>query len=77
MLYFKDRRLVVFGMHVKSLREAKGMSINDIAENTSLTKKDLMTIEEGSKNFGFTTMLELAKGLGEHPSRLLDIDLEK
>ncbi|RZK11413.1 MAG: helix-turn-helix domain-containing protein [Flavobacterium sp.] len=76
MLHFKDRRLVLFGLHVKGLREAKGMTINDVAENTSLTKKDLLTIEEGSKNFGFTTMLELAKGLGEHPSKLLDIDIQ-
>ena len=76
MLHFKDRRLVLFGLHVKGLREAKGMTINDVAENTSLTKKDLLTIEEGSKNLGFTTMLELAKGLGEHPSKLLDIDIE-
>jgi len=77
MLHFKDRRLVLFGLHVRGLREAKGMSISDVAENTSLTKKDLLTIEDGSKNFGFTTMLELAKGLGEHPSRLLDINLEQ
>ena len=76
MLHFKDKRLVLFGMHVKGLREAKGMSLQDIAENTSLTKKDILAIEEGSKNFGFTTMLELAKGLGEHPSRLLNTDLE-
>ena len=76
MLQFKDRRLVLFGLHVKGLREAKGMTISDVAENTSLTKKDLLTIEEGTKNFGFTTMLELAKGLGEHPSKLLDIDIE-
>ncbi|MDR6968818.1 transcriptional regulator with XRE-family HTH domain [Flavobacterium arsenatis] len=76
MLQFKDRRLVLFGIHIKNLREAKGMTISDVAENTSLIKKDLLAIEEGSKNLGFTTMLELAKGLGEHPSKLLDIDLE-
>jgi len=74
MLYFKDKRLVVFGIHVRGLRESKGMGINDIVQNTTLTKKDLVAIEEGSKNFGFTTLLELAKGLGEDPSRLLEVN---
>lgn len=77
MLHFKDKRLVLFGLHVKNLREAKGMSISDIADNTSLTKRDLLAIEDGSKNFGFTTLLELAKGLEEQPARLLDLNLEK
>ncbi|MFY0482154.1 helix-turn-helix domain-containing protein [Flavobacterium sp. PLA-1-15] len=77
MLHFKDKRLVLFGKHIKTLREAKGLTINDVAENSSLIKKDLLLIEEGSKNFGFTTLLQLAKGLGVHPSALLDLDLEK
>ena len=77
MLYFKDKRLVIFGMHVKNVRESKGMSVNDIVQHTSLTKKDLQAIEEGSKNFGFTTLLELSKGLGENLSKLLDVDLEQ
>lgn len=77
MLYFKDRRLVHFGQHLKALREAKGISIQEVVEQTSLTKKDVLAIEEGSKNFGFTTLLELAKGLGEHPSQLLDTDFER
>lgn len=75
MLHFKDKRLVKFGQRVKSIRESKSISLSDISQNTSLTKNDLMAIEQGSKNFGFTTLLELAKGLGEKPSSLLDIDL--
>ena len=76
MLHFKDKRLVRFGQRVKSIRESKNISLSDISQNTSLTKNDLMAIEQGSKNFGFTTLLELAKGLGEKPSSLLDMDLE-
>ena len=76
MLHFKDKRLVEFGQRVKSIRESKNMSLSDISQNTSLTKNDLMAIEQGSKNFGFTTLLELAKGLGEKPSSLLDMDLK-
>lgn len=76
MLHFKDKRLVKFGQRVKSIRESKNISLSDISQNTSLTKNDLVAIEQGSKNFGFTTLLELAKGLGEKPSSLLDMDLE-
>lgn len=75
-MHFKDKRLVKFGQRVKSIRESKNISLSDISQNTSLTKNDLVAIEQGSKNFGFTTLLELAKGLGEKPSSLLDMDLE-
>lgn len=77
MLNFKDRRLVEFGEHVKTLRQKKSLSINDVAINSSLSRKDLQLIEEGNKNFGFTTLLELAKGLGVRPSVLLDIDFSE
>lgn len=74
MLQFKDRRLVIFGTHVKAIREGKGLSLVDVSQNSSLSKSDLASIEEGGKNFGFTTLLELAKSLDISPSQLLDID---
>lgn len=77
MLHFKDRRLVEFGKHVHAIRQKKGLSINDVAVNSSLSRKDLQLIEEGNKNFGFTTLLELAKGLGVRPAVLLDIDFSQ
>lgn len=77
MLNFKDKRLVEFGEHVHTLRQKRGLSVNDVAVNSSISRKDLQLIEEGSKNFGFTTLLELAKGLGVHPSVLLDIDFKE
>ena len=76
MLHFKDRRLVKFGLHVKALRQRLGLSINDVAANSSISRRDLQAIEEGSKNFGFTTLLELSKGLGVRPIELPDIDFE-
>jgi hypothetical protein len=33
-------------------------------------------IENGKKDFTFTTFLELARGLGKHPKKLLDEDFE-
>lgn len=76
MLQFKDKRLVKFGEHVLSLRIVRGMETSDVAKNCSLSIKDLQAIENGSKNFGFTTLLELAKGIGVSPGSLLDVDLD-
>lgn len=76
MLQFKDKRLVAFGAHVKAIRLKKGLEHSDLARETSLSKTDIDAIEEGSKNFAFTTLLELAKGLGVYPSQLLDFEVE-
>ncbi|MNK30916.1 hypothetical protein D3C87_493390 [compost metagenome] len=76
MLHFKDKRLVKFGKHVHEFRLKLGLEINDIVMNSSLRRSDLLAIEEGSKSFGFTTFLELAKGMGVSPADLLNVDLE-
>lgn len=76
MLQFKDRRLVAFGAHVKAIRLSKGLDYSDLSRDTSLSKSDIAAIEEGNKNFAFTTLLELAKGLGVNPSKLLKVELE-
>lgn len=75
MLQFKDKRLIKFGKHVYEFRTKLGLEPGDIVANSSITRRDLQSIEEGNKNFGFTTLLELAKGLGITPSDLLNVDL--
>ncbi|WP_162927029.1 helix-turn-helix domain-containing protein [Flavobacterium psychrotrophum] len=76
MLQFKDKRLVKFGTYIASLRKERGLESKDVTKNCSLSTKDLQSIEDGSKNFGFTTLLELAKGIGISPKDLLNIDLD-
>ncbi|KGO91097.1 helix-turn-helix domain-containing protein [Flavobacterium subsaxonicum] len=76
MLQFKDRRLIKFGEHVAALRQKLGIEVKDVAAKCSLSIKDLLSIEQGNKNFGFTTLLELSKGLGVSPADLLDINFE-
>jgi len=76
MLQLKDKRLIRFGQHVKTLREKLGLSAADVAARSYLSKKDLLLIEQGDKNFAFTTFLELCKGLGVKPEELLAIDIE-
>lgn len=75
MLQFKDKRLVIFGAHVRTLRESLGLSPNDIAGRTTLSKSDILSIELGNKNLALTTLLELAKGLGVSPKELLAVEM--
>jgi len=75
----KDKRLVQFGAHVRTIRKGLGLSQDQVAANSNLTKSNLSEIENGNRNLAFTTFLELAKGLGLHPQKLLDFkfDLDK
>jgi len=77
MLQFKDIRLVKFGQHIANLRKEKGLEPLDITKKCALNLKDVLAIEKGDRNFGFTTFLELAKGLEILPEELLKIDLSK
>lgn len=75
----QDKRLVQFGAHVRSLRKGLGLSQDDVAANSNLTKSNLSEIERGNRNLAFTTLLEIARGMGVDPKKLLDfkIDLDK
>lgn len=79
MSKIKDKRLQQFGEHVRAIRKGLGMSQDEVAANSNLTKSNLSEIERGNRNLAFTTLLELCKGLGIEPKKLLDfkIDLDK
>jgi transcriptional regulator with XRE-family HTH domain len=67
-------RLIKFGEHLKSTREQLKLSQDDVAARCDVTKGNLSNIENGKKDFTFTTLLEIAKGLGIHPKELLDFN---
>ncbi|WP_269225217.1 helix-turn-helix domain-containing protein [Flavobacterium eburneipallidum] len=75
----KDKRLIQFGSHLRSIRKELGLSQDFVATNSNLTKSNISEIENGNRNLAFTTFLELAKGLGIDPKKLLEypIDLNK
>ena len=69
----RDReRLITFGEHLKTAREKLKLSQDDVAARCDVTKGNLSNIENGKKDFTFTTLLEIAKGLGIDPKELLD-----
>jgi len=69
-------RQKIFGKHVKRLREEKGLSQDDIAARCRVTKGSLSVIENGNRNFSFSTLLALAKALEVEPKSLLDVNFE-
>ncbi|RZK37838.1 MAG: XRE family transcriptional regulator [Pedobacter sp.] len=69
----RDReRLIKFGEHLKSIRDGLKLSQDDIAARCDVTKGNLSNIENGKKDFNYTTLLEIAKGLGIEPKELLE-----
>jgi DNA-binding XRE family transcriptional regulator len=71
------KRLALFGTHLRATREGLGLSQDQVSANSDVTKGNLSMIESGKKDFTFTTLLEIAKGLNIHPKKLLDFELSQ
>lgn len=76
MTEFDLKRQKIFGEHFRKLREAKGLSQDDVAARSRLTKSSVSVIENGNRNFSFSTLLALAKALDVEPMLLLDVNFE-
>ncbi|WP_369753942.1 helix-turn-helix domain-containing protein [Flavobacterium sp. WC2409] len=69
----KEEQLIKFGLHIKKLRTELNLSQDNVALNSDkLIKATISDIENGKRNLSFTTLLDLAKGLGKHPRELLE-----
>lgn len=71
-----EKRRNLFGENVRRIRIKKGLSQDEVAARSRVTKSNLSVIENGKRNFSFSTLLAIAKGLRVHPRELLDIDFE-
>ena len=71
-----EKRLLIFGKNVLRLREKKEMSQDDVAAICRVTKSSLSVIENGGRNFTFSTLLAIAKALEVHPKELLNLDFD-
>jgi transcriptional regulator with XRE-family HTH domain len=60
-----------FGAILKQLRIEKGLTLLDLEVRTGINEGTLSKIENGKKNFNFTTLVKLAKGLEIPVSKLL------
>lgn len=61
-----------FGEHVRSIREEKGMSLQDVSYNCEMDKSWIGKIERGQRTVTLNTIIELAKGLEVEPAKLMD-----
>lgn len=69
----KEESLKKFGLHIKKIRTDLNLSQDEVVLNSDkLIKATISDIENGKRNLSFTTLLDLAKGLGKQPKDLLD-----
>jgi transcriptional regulator with XRE-family HTH domain len=60
-----------FGLRLKELRDAKGMTQEDLAEKAELFRTYLSRIETGGANPTLTVIHQLARAMGETPQSLM------
>jgi transcriptional regulator with XRE-family HTH domain len=63
---------VSFGKRMRSLREAKGISQEKLAEYAGLDRTYISSVERGKRNISLVNIELIAKGLGVKPSKLLE-----
>ena len=62
----------VLAKNVRRLRQAKGLSQDDLAADAGLFQKTISGIENGRSNPELDTLGKIAAALGVHPGELLD-----
>ncbi|MDP4265178.1 MAG: helix-turn-helix transcriptional regulator [Bacteroidota bacterium] len=70
------KRIVQLGKHIRRIRKSAGISLDELAARCDVDKSKISQIENGKKDYTITTLLELARGLGKHPKKLLDEDFD-
>ncbi|MFP5041616.1 helix-turn-helix domain-containing protein [Parasediminibacterium sp. JCM 36343] len=66
------KTMKLFGQHLRRLRDAKGMSMEEFANTCDMEKSQVYRIENGKTNPSLTTLNELAAGLGIKLSELVE-----
>jgi transcriptional regulator with XRE-family HTH domain len=58
-----------FGEQVRALREAKGISQEDLAEAADLDRSYIGGVERGERNISLQNIIKIARGLGVSPAK--------
>lgn len=69
----KDIFITNFGVHIRQLREKKNMSQQDLANDCSMSKRQIGRIERGEINTTLGTIINIANALDIEPKELLDV----
>ena len=62
--------------NIKALREQKNLTLQELADQTNLTKGYLSKIERSKKAPPYSTLNKIAMALGVDPAALLGVDLQ-
>jgi transcriptional regulator with XRE-family HTH domain len=63
---------IAFGQRLRTLREERGVSQDQLADQTGIHPTAIGRLERGLREPRLKTILRLAEGLGSQPGRLLD-----
>ena len=70
-LFMRDQRLIDFGIKVRSLRKAKGLSQEAMANLAGIDRSYMGQIERGEINLTLTKIYQIADALGISPAHLV------
>jgi transcriptional regulator with XRE-family HTH domain len=62
----------MLGADIRSVRNAKGLTLERLAERSGVHRTTIQKIESGERNPRAMTVMSLAKGLGVEPGALMD-----
>jgi putative transcriptional regulator len=68
----EKKYLVKLGVHIRTLREAKGIDQKQFAFECGISRTQLYTIEKGETNPRAITLMRIAKGLDISTAKMLD-----
>ena len=61
---------ITFGNRIRELRQAKGISQEELAEKAGLDRTYISSVERGKRNISLLNIERLAKALGVKPRQL-------
>jgi transcriptional regulator with XRE-family HTH domain len=67
-----EKRLRAFGLHLRSLRKAKNLTMKDLAFEADIELSQIHRIEKGKTNPTLSTIILIAEALGEPAARLFE-----
>ncbi|MBW1657289.1 helix-turn-helix domain-containing protein [Flavobacterium quisquiliarum] len=68
--------IVNLGIHVRKIREKKGLSQQDLADDCGITQNQVGRIERAEINTTVKTLVRIANALDIEPKELLDFPLK-